>query len=226
MIPMAARLKTDICRAYGLVFRAPNDLGNVRHHATPDSHIILSNINSFERRFSSITWNGSCILNSYAKNAMKKIKAHIVNGCLSHIPAHVSTSGNELLHRHLNYIFQTDKIGMDTAYIRCSRLFYKLNTQDSGDVIAALATSENINSESVDISKRSEHFGFEDFTGNDEELVSRDKVIVMYEMLNKLTTDNINEIKNIILSYLSYNGNKIDDHAYFKIKDSKFDNRV
>ena len=226
MIPMAARLKTDICRAYGLVFRAPNNLGNVRHHATPDSHIILSNINSFERRFSSIMWNGSCILNSYAKNAIKKIKAHIVNGCLSHIPAHVSTSGNERLHRHLNYIFQTNKIGMDTAYIRCSRLFYKLNTQDSGDVTAALATSANINSESVDISKRSEHFGFEDFTGNDEELVSRDKVIVMYEMLNKLTTDNINEIKNIILSYLSYNGDEIDDHAYFKIKDSEIDNRV
>lgn len=46
---------------------------------------------------------------------------------VSGIPAHASTSGNERLHRHLNYAIRTNRISVEMALICCRRLFFMVN---------------------------------------------------------------------------------------------------
>jgi len=117
------RLRSGICRAYGLVFRSADDLGEKRLKATPDPDTILRNLESFEKKWLAKKLNGKFIVNAEGKNAIQHLKVHINRGCLSGIPAHVSTSGNERLHRRLNYAIRTNRISVEMVLIRCRRLF-------------------------------------------------------------------------------------------------------
>ena len=118
------RLRSGICREYGLVFRRADDLGEKRLKETPDKETILRNLESFEKKWMSKKINGKSVINSEGKNAIQLLKVHINRGCLSGIPAHASTSGNERLHRRLNYAIRTNRISVEMALIRCSRLFF------------------------------------------------------------------------------------------------------
>jgi hypothetical protein len=204
-LPMEVRLNTDICRAYGLVFRQPNDLGSKRLRPTPDSKTLLINLESFERKWRSKMWRGTCIFNPAAIKAIANIKLHIMKGCLSDIPINVSTSGNERLHRHMNNVLKTNKIGLETAYVRCSRLFFKINNQlEDNSIRRLLACSIS----SIDFSKRTDHFGFENFKQTDQELevVVPEKEIVVYKSLGELTEEIIYNLRKTISVSL-----KIDD---------------
>jgi len=71
--------------------------------------------------------NGKFIINDEGKNAIQYLKVHINRGCLSGIPAHASTSGNECSHRRLNYAIHTNCISVEMALIHCSSLFFLVN---------------------------------------------------------------------------------------------------
>jgi len=45
------RLRSGICRAYGLVFRSADDLGEKSLKSTPDPDTILGNFESFEKKW-------------------------------------------------------------------------------------------------------------------------------------------------------------------------------
>ncbi len=67
---MKVRYNTDICKSYGLVFRQPNDIWEKRLKPTPNSETILKNLESFDRKWSSKLWKGTCSLNLDAKRAI------------------------------------------------------------------------------------------------------------------------------------------------------------
>ena len=118
------RLRSGISRAYGLVFRSGDYLGEKRLKATPDPDTILRNLESFEKKWLTKRLNGKFIKNAEGKNAIQQLKVHINRGCLSVIPAHASTSGNECLHRRFNCAIRTNRISVEMALIHCSRLFH------------------------------------------------------------------------------------------------------
>ena len=61
------RLRSGIAKEYGLVFRHADDLGVKRLKETPDVHVILRNLESFEKKWSTKTWNGHPIINTEGK---------------------------------------------------------------------------------------------------------------------------------------------------------------
>jgi hypothetical protein len=103
----------NICKQYGLIFRKPSDLGEKRTQETADANVILKNLLSFELKWSNMKWKGYELLNTDSKKAIYNLKIHIEKGCLSGIPVQCSTSGNERLHRSMNTILQTNKIGLN-----------------------------------------------------------------------------------------------------------------
>lgn len=104
-----------------MVFRDPSDLGDVRMKCTPDATTIAKNLDSFEKKWADIKWRGV---------PLRNIRLHTEKGCLSSIPPHSSTSGNERLPRELNYILHSNKLGLEMAYMRCSRMFFKHNNKN------------------------------------------------------------------------------------------------
>ncbi|XP_028410080.1 uncharacterized protein LOC114532711 [Dendronephthya gigantea] len=215
-LPMAIRLNTDICKGYGLIFRQSNDLGIKRLQPTPDKETLIANLESFQRWWKSKTWKGEYILNQAAKKAICNIKLHIVKGCLSGIPVNVSTSRNERLHRNMNNVLKINKIGLETAYVRCSRLFFKINNQGNNSIKKLMACSKD----PPDFSKRVENFGFETFRqiGGELEAIIPEKNVMIYKSLDELSEEVICNIRNAISSSLQTSDDIQDEHTYAKNK--------
>lgn len=121
------RLRSGIAKEYGLIFRHPHDLGEKRVSPTPDTDTILQNLAGFQRKWSQQTFNGLPVISPAAQKAIDNIQVHIQKGCTSCIPSHCSTSRNERLHRELNHILSTNRIGLELAFLRCSRIFFRMN---------------------------------------------------------------------------------------------------
>ena len=64
-------------------------------------------------------WNGNITLNAEGRKALQNIKTRMERGCLGGIPVQCSTSDNERIHRYLNAVLHTNRIGLDLAYQRC-----------------------------------------------------------------------------------------------------------
>ena len=224
-LAMEVRLKTDICKGYGLVFRQPCDLGVTRLKATPDTQTLLRNLESFERKWCLKMWKGASILNPAAKKAITNIKLHIGKGCLSGIPVGVSTSGNERLHRHLNNALKTNKLGLETAYVRCSRLFFKINNNGHGTKSTDCHSATAWPKGKTDFSIRKEHFGFDNFKYIDGELEVSvpEKCTVICKSLDDLTKDVLSNIKSTIAESLKFsNGDEVQhDHGYTERSDKE-----
>ena len=155
-LPKRSRLTSEITKEYGLIFRPRHDLGEKRLHATPDPDTILRNIASFEHKWYAKTGkDGSPIVNDNAKKAIHNIKIHIKKGCTSSIPSGYSTSRNERLHRELNSIFKANRIGLELAHLRCSRLFFRTNNWDENMFNSRLCCPEKESKSAL----RSEYFG-------------------------------------------------------------------
>lgn len=91
---------------------------------------MLKNLAGFELKWLTKRWNGNIILNAEGRKALQTRKTHIERGCLSGIPVQCSTSEKERIHRYLNAVLHTNRIGLDLAYQRCCRLFFRINNVD------------------------------------------------------------------------------------------------
>ena len=129
-VPVGARIGSDIAKEYGLVFRRPSDLGEKRNQPTADKEKMLKNLAGFELKWLTKRWNGNIILNAEGRKALQTRKTHIERGCLSGIPVQCSTSDKERIHRYLNAVLHTNRTGLDLAYQRCCRLFFRINNVD------------------------------------------------------------------------------------------------
>ena len=72
---------------------------------------------------------GEVVLNDNAMKAIENLKSHILKGCVLCILPRCPTSRNERLHREMNYILHSNKLGLDLAHVRCTRLFFKNNNK-------------------------------------------------------------------------------------------------
>ena len=137
-LPGCAIIGSGIAKEYGLIFRRPSDLGEKRTQSTADKEKLLKNLEGFQRKWSYKRWNNNFILHIEAKKALQNIKTHIERGCLSDIPVQCSTSGNERIHRHMNSVLHTNRIGLDLAYHRCARFLFRINNADKGELTSKL----------------------------------------------------------------------------------------
>ena len=112
-----------------MIFQHSSDFGESRKKHTPDIQTILKNLESFEKKWSLKKHNNDPVLNTSAKKAVENLKLHILKGCLSDKPPLCSPSRNERLHQELNCILHSNKLGLDLAYVRCIRLFFKTNNK-------------------------------------------------------------------------------------------------
>ena len=81
-------------------FWEKRDIGDKRQQQLPTETLLL-NLERFETKWKSKTITVMKYLIKRQKKALANIKVHIKD-CLSNIQVHVTTSGNERLHRHLN----------------------------------------------------------------------------------------------------------------------------
>lgn len=214
-LPMTVRLQSDICKRYGLVFRESSDIGDNRLQPTPNKETLLLNLESFENKWKFKKIKGNEVLNPAAKKALANIKVHITKGCLSNIPIHVTTSGNERLHRHLNTIMKSNRIGIDTAFVRCSRLFFKNNNKLlSGDKSSSLLLSCTKAAVGTSNCNRAEHFGLQTLGHNKDELiVQTTAATTVYKSLHEMTTNALGQIRECIRFSLLSEGEH-NDHTY------------
>lgn len=198
------RLKCGICREYGLVFRSADDLGEKRLKATPDTNTILRNLESFEKKWLTKKSNGNFIINAEGKNAIQHLKVHINRGCLSGIPAHASTSGNERLHRHLHYAMRTNRISVEMALIRCSRLFFMVN--NANEDMASLLSFPSSSSASSEGCGTVDCFGVKTKNGScsTNSSLQEGHPLREYKTLRELTSKEVCDLKEIIASSITH----------------------
>jgi hypothetical protein len=127
-IPKKKKLSKELANDIGLVFRKTNDLGLSRMYSTPEPYVILDNLKKLETKWQHPTYkNGKKILSKDIKGEIKKLKIHVKKGCLSNIPPGCGTSRNERLHKDMNKILSSSRLGVDLAYTRTFRMFYAHN---------------------------------------------------------------------------------------------------
>lgn len=206
------RVKSGIAKEYGMIFRDPSDLGVTREKCTPDPITIGKNLDSFEKKWTGLKWNGISVINENAKKAIGNLRIHIEKGCLSGIPPRCSTGRNERLHRELNYILHSNKIGLEMAYVRCSRMFFRHNNNNPGlelccpqinpppynDFIQGFGVEKGIcfkNSESAVLG----------LTNDGDNVIAS---------LQQLKSEDINKIKTVISSSMECCEDTFEDHDY------------
>jgi hypothetical protein len=141
-IPKRKQYHAEISRNYSLVFRSSTDLGVARLANTPESSVLLQNMDKFEKKWKEVKYStGEAVLNTNAMKEIENIKVHVRKGCLSGIPPGCGTNRNERLNRHLNQFLLNNKISVPLAYVRCFRLFSQLKCMDTIAKDTALTTS-------------------------------------------------------------------------------------
>ena len=205
------RINSGIAKEYGMIFRDPSDLGEVRGKSTPDPIIISKNLDSFEKKWTGLKWKGIPVFNENTKKAVENLRIHIEKGCLSGIPPHCSTGRNERLHRELNYILHSNKIGLEMAYVRCSRMFFRHNNKNPASNLCCpnnMASNDDF-TRGFGLEKgvcfrncKSAVLGLKNDDGN------------TIKSLHQLQTDDINKIKLVISASFDCRQQTFQDHDY------------
>ncbi|KAI8497458.1 hypothetical protein Bbelb_247640 [Branchiostoma belcheri] len=114
-----------------MVFRKGSDKGKTRKQATPDSHQMLENLERFYERWHETRHNDKAVLSDQSKRALKNVKFHIGQGCLSDIPPGIGTNRNERLHATLNAhgILRAKTVGVPLALAAIQNCFHAVNTK-------------------------------------------------------------------------------------------------
>ena len=127
VMPKKHPMFTYCLRDLRLVFRKPSDIGNSRQKPTPNSDQIISNLDSFVKKWCNIGWK---VFNEKMYAQVNALKLHITRGCLSSIVEGGGTNRNEALHRHINPHFKTKtKIGLPLALALLTLLLYEHNSR-------------------------------------------------------------------------------------------------
>ena len=167
--------------------------------ATPDTNTVLRNLESFEKKWLTKKLNGNFIINAEGKNAIQHLKVHINQGCLSGTPAHASTSGNERLHRHLHYAIRTNRISVEMALIRCSRLFFMVN--NANEDMSSLLSFPSSSSASSEGCGSVDCFRVKTKNGSTNSSLQEGFPLKEYKSLWELTSKELSDLKEIIASY-------------------------
>ena len=205
-IPKRKQYHAQIARDYSLVFRAPTDLGEKRLENTPDSRVLLENMDKFEKKWQHVKYsNGENVLNANVINEIKNIKVHIRKGCLSGISPGCGTNRNERLNRHLNEFLLNNKISTSLAYARCFRLFSKLKSMDTvnKDMFTSPSLSDDATANSNDANShvRHESFAIDDANtlGNCENIERKPNQV----NINMFSDSNVTEVARNIQALLA-----------------------
>ena len=110
-----------------LAFRDPSDRGPQRMQTTPDRTILHQNLASFVAKWKDIEYNGVRVLPPSALREVNCILKHVNRGCVSNILPGRGTNRNERLHRELNKIVHSSRIGGELAYALVTCTFYQHN---------------------------------------------------------------------------------------------------
>ena len=87
-------IKKQFSKEFGLIFRKDGDVSEERERGTPESDVIIGNLEQLLCR-----WQGQ--LNAKTLKAIDDLRKHINKGCLSNILPGEGTGKNERFHRHL-----------------------------------------------------------------------------------------------------------------------------
>lgn len=118
-----------------MLFRNPTDIGKKRTMSTPDSTLMLSNLDNFVLKWKNVEHNGRKILTDKVICQLQTLRAHVQHGCLANIEPGGGTSYNEALHRYINPHFShVRKIGLPLAYALLTILLYKHNCKKASTV--------------------------------------------------------------------------------------------
>lgn len=183
--------------------------------ATLDPDTILRNLESFEKKWATRKLNGKLIINTEGNNAIQHLKVHINRGCLSGIPAHASISGNERLHRRLNYAIRTNRISVEMALICCSRLFFMVN--NANEDMASLLSFPLRSSASSEGCERVDCFGVKNNIYNNSTNSSLQEGFPLreYKSLRELNSKEVSDLKEIIASSITHNSGNTSNTSAF-----------
>ena len=115
VLPKRHMLYSQILKDVTLLFRDPNDIGQVRTLPTPAPDILLHKLDMFITKWKEAEVRGSYILNDKVQKELLALKGHINKGCLSNIPHQAGTNRNENLHRFINPYFRRCRMGIPLA---------------------------------------------------------------------------------------------------------------
>lgn len=110
-----------------LAFRHPSDGGPERMKPTPDTGTLHQNLDRFVAKWKDIEYNGVKVLSPSALREVNCILKHVDRGCLSNILPGRGTNRNERLHRELNRILHSSRIGVELGYALATCTFYQHN---------------------------------------------------------------------------------------------------
>ena len=110
-----------------LVFRDPNDQGQVRALETPAPTILLDNLGKFINKWTGVDYEGQKVLTPKVMQQLTAIQKHVERGCLSHIQVGRGTNRNERLHRQLNSVLKSNRYGPEMANALITVTFFKHN---------------------------------------------------------------------------------------------------
>ena len=135
--PLYTHCKSDIT----MIFRDPKDRGTKREMTTPDSAILLNNLQQFRKKWKGAHMDSWYVLNSKVTDALDNLEIHISLGCLSGIPPGCGTNRNENLHKSVNPFFSRCRMGIPLALALLTILFFQHNQKQSTDLKPTVANS-------------------------------------------------------------------------------------
>ena len=125
--PLSHQCRQDL----QLVFRKDGDSGTKRMETTPEPGVINTKLENFASKWKDIEdQHGKKVFSSDTLDAVRKLKEHILLGCLSNIPPGGGTNRNERLHHHLNSLFTRTKVGVLLAYALLTIVIHAYNTSE------------------------------------------------------------------------------------------------
>ena len=195
----------ELSQDYGKIFRHFKDTGDERKMETPNIKTLLENLCKFLKKWEDREHGGIKILTKDQIDAIAKIRNHIVKGCLSGIPAHCSTSLNERLHKDMNKLLSKNRIGVQLAFAKFSRYFFRHNQKRSEKhTIESLQAKKlndfckgKVNSNQVDITC----FGIKPKCKSSDSLFHT-QTVSPPTSLNKLTMNELNDASKSIAEVL------------------------
>ncbi len=117
---------------FRLVFRSLGDSGLCRTKSTPPPHVLLSNLESFLKKWTNISQQmPTPILTQAVQKQINQLRQHMEKGCLSCIPPGLGTNKNENLHRCINKRLAGQRLGVDLAVALLSTFFHLWNIKRS-----------------------------------------------------------------------------------------------
>ena len=132
--PFHAACSSDFAQ----VFRDSEDWGLSRTKPTPNSEKILNNLDEFETKWKTITFQDMPILTVKALDEIRKLRKHITDECISDIPIGYGSERNENLHKWLRAAVNWNRLSVTMALALFTTYFYVWNekwVRGSKDVI-------------------------------------------------------------------------------------------